>query len=155
MHISVQVHIHLTEESHTVSEYNRIGKTLMHRDMDLIREILLHVEAREDLKARLVHLEGHERLAVDRHVQMLFQAGYLEGNELKTLGMPCPRIMVSDLSWEGHDFLALQKNEQVWEQLKQALSAKELATLPLDVLKDAGMSLAKTWLKKKLGLADR
>jgi hypothetical protein len=39
--------------------------------------------------------------------------------------------------------------------LKQALSAKELATLPLDVLKDAGMSLAKTWLKKKLGLADR
>jgi hypothetical protein len=54
--------------------------------------------------------------------------------------------------WRGCDFAAAIENDGVWSKIKQALPAKELATMPLSVLKSAGVALLEQYAKAKLGL---
>ena len=50
----------------------------MKRDMDLIRQILLQVEARPTAQSiDLVEVPGHEQEEISYHVKLLADAGYL------------------------------------------------------------------------------
>jgi len=127
----------------------------MKRDMELVREILTAIRARADLKPRMLKIEDRNNLVVQRHVEMLFEAGLLQGRRHKNLQQgSCPEIFVTDISWEGHDFLAALENEDVWKKIKSTFSAGELTSLPLSVLKDVGLSLLKEWGRTKLGIPE-
>ncbi|MER9840144.1 DUF2513 domain-containing protein [Mesorhizobium australicum] len=124
----------------------------MKRDMELIREILLAVQARTDLTPKPLQLEGHDQVVVGRHVEMLSGAGLIDGPPQKRINAPYALVFIKDLSWEGHDFLAALENKGVWNQMKQSFSAAELAGLPLSIVKDIGLGLLKEWAKSKVGL---
>jgi hypothetical protein len=125
-----------------------LGRASMKRDMKLVREILLAIQARTGLEQSVLELEGHDKIVVARHVEMMFSAGLIEGAEFRS--NPA-QILVKDLSWDGHDFLAALENKDVWSKIKKSFSAAELAALPLIVLKDVGIDLLKDWAKKKIG----
>lgn len=122
------------------------GAKRVRRDMDVVREILLHVEAREDLRAREIVIEGRDPLVVGRHIEMLHQEGLLDGTPIRSSSQPdYARVLVRDLTWEGHDLLAAMKNDTVWGQIKSTFSPSDLASMPLKVIKDVGVEALKQW----------
>lgn len=124
----------------------------MERDMDLIRKIFAEVRARTNLDRRPVEIEGYDALIISRHVEMLISKGYLDGNCTETISDSSVHCFVRDLTMDGHDFAAVIENDTVWGKLKQSLSPKELATLPLQTVKSVGVGLLEAYLKSKVGL---
>jgi hypothetical protein len=50
----------------------------MKRDMELVRKIMLWVQEKPDLNPALVAIEGHEFREINRHVEILSEAGFLD-----------------------------------------------------------------------------
>ena len=122
------------------------------RDMELVRRILLTVQAKSSLEPELIKIDGHDDAVVGRHVEMLFDNGFLEGMEHSTLASEYRDIFVKDLSWDGHEFVGAISKEELWQKLKSAIGPGELAGLSLKAIKDASIAAATAYLKGKLGL---
>lgn len=107
----------------------------MKRDMDLIREILLQVEARPTAQSiDLVELPGRNQEEISYHVKLLADAGYIDAYDLRTLGPGGFKYAPSSLTNEGHDFLDAARNNTVWKRAKEKLS--EIGgSAPLDVVR--------------------
>ena len=105
----------------------------MKRDMDLIREILLKVEARPTVTGiDLVEVPGHEQEEISYHVKLLADAGFLEAYDLRTMAPDGFRFAPTALTNAGHDFLDAARNNTVWEKTMEKIS--EVGTsAPLDV----------------------
>jgi hypothetical protein len=130
------------------------ARVLMTRDMDLIRKIVLEIEARKGVEPRPLTIEGVDPIVLLRHLEMMHKAGLLEAQVFYSDSADnLPDIMdVTDLSWEGHDFAAVVKNENIWGKMKAVFPAAELAGMPLSVIKDVGIALLKDWAKTRLGI---
>lgn len=124
----------------------------MTRDMELVRKIIIEIQKREDMTPSVMEIPGYDEVTVARHLQLLMEAGLIDGISSHPISLGYPIIMVQDLTWSGHDFAAALDNEGVWQKIKQSFSAAELATLPLIVLKDIGVKLVTEWAKSKVGL---
>jgi hypothetical protein len=129
------------------------ARVLMTRDMELIRKILLEIQSRKDLEPREVKIEGYNDVILGRHIELLFTAGIIEGLESRQISNTS-RIVVTDMSWAGHDFIGAIENKSVWNKITQSFSATEVARMPLSVLADVAIELLKGWAKKQVGLAD-
>ena len=122
----------------------------MKRDMDLIRTILLKVEADETLSgsfqavnAATFGITDHTDTEVIYHVVMLVEAGFLVGNiKLANVG----QIVISKLTWNGHEFLDDIRDPEIWRKTKER--AKSVASVGLGFL----WEIAKAEVKTKLGL---
>jgi hypothetical protein len=122
------------------------------RDMEIVRDILISVEERIDLKPAVVQLPGYDPYVVARHVEMLFDFGYLDGTASPNLADGYRDIHVIDLSWSGHDFVGAICAKSHWETLKSKFTVAELAGLPLAIIKDVGIALVKLEVKRRLGI---
>jgi hypothetical protein len=145
-------------QTHTVNDATiRIalrpdGRAFMTRDMELIRQILVEIQSRKNLYQKSVKIDDVDSVILGRHVEMLFEAHMIDGMPIG-IGFEGYRdILVSDLTWQGHDFIAVLQNAGVWSKIKQSFSAAELAGMPISVVKDVGLGLLKEWAKKKVGL---
>jgi len=132
---------------------NPNGIAVMTRDIELIRKILLQVQSRKDTSRRPVEIEGYDVGIVARHVEMLLNEEYLEGKVSRGGTNGFPHIIVSDLSWSGHDLIATL-NENVLAKLKQSMSPSELATLPLNIVKKVGLKVLEAYIMHKAGFSD-
>jgi len=132
--------------------HRRPGSIDVKRDMELVRRILLTVQAKTNLEPELIKIDGHDDAVVGRHVEMLFDAGFLEGMEHSILASEYRDIFVKDLSWDGHEFVGAISKEELWQKLKSAIGPGELAGLSLKAIKDASIAAATAYLKGKLGL---
>ena len=95
----------------------------MKRDFDLIRMILLDIEALPPgATAGGFFYDDIDKETVAAHVLLLHDAGLIDANVLKLLNGP-PKIKVSGLTWAGHDFLAAAKNETIWAKAKTTVLA--------------------------------
>jgi Hypothetical protein (DUF2513) len=61
-------------------------------------------------------------------------------------------VLVTDLSWEGHDFIDAISKDGVWQKLKETFSPAEISTMPLKVIKDASIAWFTSIVKSRLGL---
>lgn len=127
----------------------------MKRDFDLIRQILRDAEGMPamsmlsniaPLGGTAFRYEGRDPQVVAEHVQLLIEAGLLNGKV--SPGMEGGAyIQVQRLTWKGHDFLDAMKDESIWAQAKESI-LKPVGGVAFDVLLD--------WLKwkmsEKLGL---
>ncbi|MDP9314290.1 MAG: DUF2513 domain-containing protein [Chloroflexota bacterium] len=106
----------------------------MQRDMDLIREILLQVEAYDKPHGAIpIRIEGYSKEATSYHIGLLIDAGYLAG--YTSGGTRDTHYAVRNLTWAGHEFLDAARNETVWNSTKQVVKEKGGA-IPFDLLKD-------------------
>ena len=128
------------------------GRAMMTRDMELIRKIFAEIRGRNDVSLRAVEIPGVEERIVARHVEMLRDAGLVEGVESGSYNSPFPIIAVKDLTMEGHDFAASLANEGVRGTLKKSMSAADLAALPIRIVQSVASDLLMKWAKSKVGL---
>lgn len=134
-----------------VCEHKRI-ETEMKRDMDLIRQLLFAVEedpmfngqnwGQPDIYKKPLE-EGMSIEAIDYHVELLIEAGFLKGQSRAGFGSP----VVNKLTWEGHEFLDNIRDQGIWSKTKKRLEG--LPTVALGIVAE----VAKAEIKKQLGLA--
>lgn len=113
----------------------------MKRDWDLVRQILLQVEALPSVADSLgpEAVAGYDEQVVAYHMWLLNDAGLIEGSVKKMLSGDIV-VIVSNLTWEGHEFLDSIRRDNVWAQLKDKAAA--LGTdLPFDVVKATAVQL--------------
>jgi hypothetical protein len=99
-----------------------------------------------------VRIDGIDNDLLARHVEMLFDAGLLDGTAMGNVFGTYRNIHVKDLSWDGHEFIDAISKEGVWKKLKETLSPAEISTLPLKVIKDTSIALLTSIVKAKFGL---
>lgn len=91
------------------------------RDFDLIRLILLRIEAsplNSTITNSQLNVKDYEPLIVALHVEMLVDAGFIEATIPKTLAGITPDFIVHKINWEGYEFLDNARNDTVWKQFK-------------------------------------
>jgi hypothetical protein len=69
-----------------------------------------------------------------------------------TYDAPFPKILIKDLSWEGHDFAGAIADDGVWKKIKEIFTPSELAKLPLKTIGDVAKGLLSKWALSKAGL---
>ena len=119
----------------------------MKRDMELVRRILLEVEARPEFPGGRLRLDGYDGKVISNHVELLYEKGYIDAH--KTNDEDGWAWMPKRLKWEGHDLLDAFRDESIWKKTKQSLLAVGGAAT-IEITK----AIAVRWAKEKLGLPD-
>jgi hypothetical protein len=120
----------------------------MKRDMDLVREILLAVEAGSflDLDQLLSVLKTGQRNFDDPvcyHIKMLVEeAGLLSARDAKSLDGPY--WLRLELTWTGHEFLNNIRDSAIWAETKAG--AQKLGGFSFELVG----ALAKGLVKKQI-----
>lgn len=87
----------------------------MKRDMELCRMILLAVEANGATRT----IDGYEDDDVLAHAYLMKEAGLVDGPEISHLGTPERQALATRLTWDGHEFLDLARNDTNWAKAKE------------------------------------
>ncbi|MCU9839856.1 DUF2513 domain-containing protein [Ruegeria sp. WL0004] len=118
----------------------------MKRDLDLIREILLEVEAKSDGRSMVYE---YNNLSVEKrhHIDLLLGANLL--NEVGAVRSSAKKKV--HLSWEGHDYLGAIRDKGVWEQTKKAVSETG-GSATLEIFKSLAVGFAKKKISQHTGI---
>lgn len=121
----------------------------MKRDLDLIREILLHIEEGWGYDGlREFYYSDPEELGITGrtaeefvyHFRLLVEEGYVDG------ATTIVNVTLRRLTSKGHDFLDHIRDPRVWTQVKLRLGSVE--GVALSIIEE----LAKSEIRKQLGL---
>jgi len=121
----------------------------MTRDMDLIRELLLKLEALPLRPGSILHItpdadeiavSGYSADQIEYHASLIREAGFIEDGGVR----PMVGFGFRRLTWEGHDFLDSVRDPAIWAKTKNGAFAAGGFTV--DLLKD----LAKGFVKKQI-----
>jgi len=121
----------------------------VHRDMDLIRELLMKLDADPKLDGmRWIKYTPEELGVTDRsaeevgyHLSLLIEEGFLKGNAGMEVIPP-----INKLTWKGHEFLSDTRDDTIWSKAKARV--KGLADVGVGFM----WEIAKAEIKTKLGL---
>jgi Hypothetical protein (DUF2513) len=120
----------------------------MKRDLDLIRTLLLEIEAHDDPTTTMtVRGDGHTEIEVQYHLKLLRDAGYIvavDHSSGSTLD-----YRPKSVTWHGHEFLDAARNDGIWRQVKVKLKDMGMDA-PLSVIE----KLAIKYVAAHLGLGD-
>jgi len=118
----------------------------MKRDLNLIRTILLAIEANPAGRPILgFDAPGHSVEEIREHVQLLDDAGFIDANIL-TGGMGEPTgFLVTRMTWSGQEFLAHAKNDTIWKKVLSQAEAKGMSA-SMAVINGLLEAAAKRWV---------
>ncbi|WP_085810979.1 DUF2513 domain-containing protein [Sphingomonas sp. TZW2008] len=124
----------------------------MKLDKDLIRDILLAVEASDHDPRGFMELEieGRTRAELSYHVKILDDAGFLEAEDLSTLGPDGFEWQPQALTYRGHEFLETVRDSAVWQATKQG--AEKAGTASVALIWEIGKAVAKNMISDRLGI---
>jgi Hypothetical protein (DUF2513) len=124
--------------------------TEMKRDMDLIRELMLHIEENplsdgahwfHPTTPEDIGISGYSRKEVGYHLGMLIEEGFIKG-KMSMDEMP----LINKLTWKGHEFLDDTRDPGIWDKTKKR--AEGLTSIGIAFI----WEIAKAEIRKKLGL---
>lgn len=123
----------------------------MKRDMDLFREILLHLE-RQDGRNRFsfneVDIDGYEFELVSDHILLLIDSGYVEERNVNLPGLTS--YSYARMTMQGFDFLESVRDPEIWRHAKGAVAQAKGFTL--EILADVAKGFIKTQIKNISGV---
>jgi hypothetical protein len=131
----------------------------MKRDMDLIRELLLRLEARpmELGDAAVITPEdpalavaGFNIAQINHHLDLIHQAGFIDDGGHPEAG-PMFGFVFLGITWAGHDFLDSVRDPVIWAKTKKG--ATDAGGFTLDLLKDLAKGYLKKQIEEKTGVA--
>ena len=128
------------------------GGTRMQRHMDLILKILDQTEQRTEREPQRIVIEGYSDLVVGQHVELLFDAGYLVGQPYEFNSLDHKLVEIRDLSWEGHEFLAVLRSDHGWGKVKKSFDDGDLAKMPLKIIEAVSTAALKHWVFQHMHL---
>ncbi len=89
----------------------------MKRDMDLVRNILLAIEADPTgYPPEELEIEGYTKDQIGYHMLIMIEAGLLEGQEVTPMGASCPVGIPTRMTWHGHEFLDACRDVTRWSE---------------------------------------
>ena len=122
----------------------------MKRDMELVRKILFALESSQ----RNAAFEGYDENTVKYHEALVIEAGLAEGSTIKS-GMGNREVpaavMLTKLTWAGHEFLDTVRNDTVWAKTKQTFASKGL-DMTLDLVKSVASNIAAGLIRGATGI---
>jgi hypothetical protein len=94
------------------------------RDLDLAREILAEIEEHSYDPNHFFEVEiaGYSSEEVAYHVMLLAEAGYIEASSLALSDTTIWKAQ--RLTWEGHEFLEVAKDDTRWSRAKVVMKEK-------------------------------
>lgn len=114
------------------------------RDLDRIRQILLHLEAQPSNDGFVwTRNDGFFVPTDDYQFSLMAQAGFITGHDYRTLAAVVPDRV--SISYSGHDYIDAIRNESIWQQTKAAV-AETGGSATFEIIK----TLATGFIKKKL-----
>jgi hypothetical protein len=124
----------------------------MQLDKDLVREILLAVEASDHSPEEgiTLSLENRTPQEVSYHVMLLSEAGFIIGQDASFMEDVFPVWQVKRLTYRGHEFLDTVRDGEVWRRTKAG--AEKAGVAGIGVLLELGKAYGKEVLKEKLGI---
>lgn len=97
----------------------------MKRDMDLIRAMLLQVEAHPHGRAPdKIEIAGYTEEQINFHAFLLVEAGLAEGFEVTNSCSNSPEAIINRLTWTGYEFLDSARNDGIWNKAKTTIINK-------------------------------
>lgn len=116
----------------------------MQRNWDLLRKIMLHIEAQPESQCQLRADDWPEygEDEVNYHLNLLIEARLVKG-ECSVRRSAIVQCRVTGLSWAGHEFLDSIRGESAWLNIKKEVKARGLE-LGFDVVKLAAGKLAES-----------
>jgi len=106
----------------------------MKRDMDLVRLIVLAIEAEPSGYApHPFAIDGHTDEEVGYHVHIMAQAGLLDGHDITSMGSKSPQAMASSLTWAGHEFADAARDDTRWSKAKD-LAVTKAGSVTIEIL---------------------
>ena len=109
----------------------------MKRNMDLVREILLQVEATDPDKEVKLDVIGHSEEEIGLHVELMIERELVKGIAVPSGDGRAHRIAfyeIYKMTWEGYDFLDAARNDTIWKKAKEKC-LEATGGLGFDVLK--------------------
>ncbi len=120
----------------------------MKRDIELIRKILFEVEECPANKYNDgFKFDGYDDWTIALHVEMLIEAGLLDGEVMRFVSGEPPSVRVLRLTWSGHDFISAVRDDTVWKKVKENV-IKPASSWTFSLILD----YAKKEIKKLIGL---
>ena len=119
----------------------------MKRDLDLVRQLLLQIEALPagpPAQYRTSEIEDPVLLA---HFELVLASGLVNGKIARSQGARGDVISISGLTWEGHEWLELVRSQAIWNEVKSVLLDNGGA-LSFELTKNVATKL----LRARLGL---
>jgi hypothetical protein len=108
----------------------------MMRDMNLVREILKWASEQEESGFDVnPSFDEYTDEQVDYHIYIMWRAGLVEAIDVSSIGDSRHAAMLSSVTWAGHDFLDVAKDNRVWEKAKKNVLSSG-ASFTFDLLKD-------------------
>ena len=90
----------------------------MKRNPDLIRELLQNIEDCPADNRMKFSVDAGDDVDTMKHLELLIDAGYVKGAVLPDMRGPVA-IVVSGLTWEGHDFVSAVRDNGIWQKTKE------------------------------------
>lgn len=127
----------------------------MRRDMDLIRELLLKLEALPMTTGSVVHMmpdddeirvDGFDAGAIEYHAKLLVEAGLIDSGTSRVM----QGITFRSLTWAGHDFLDAIRDPEIWAKTKKGAAAAGGFTM--DLLRDLATGFIKKQVEELTGV---
>jgi Hypothetical protein (DUF2513) len=127
----------------------------MKRDMDLVREILLRLEAIQfpaiggvavTYNDEVFAVEGKSVDEVAYALKLIRDAGFLKAAHTQ----PANGVALFGLSWSGHDFLDTVRDPEIWAKTKEG--AAKAGGFTVDLLAELAKGLIRTQIKKYTGV---
>lgn len=110
----------------------------MKRDWNVIREVLIEVEALSKAAGEDRYYEAvihGDEPAKSEMALLLWEAGFING--MNASSADGDAVIATGLSWDGHDLLVTIRSSDLWERIKQTAKAKGLE-LTFDTVKALG-----------------
>lgn len=109
----------------------------MKRNMDLVREILLQIEATEPGKAIKLDTPSYGDEEIGLHVELMIENGLVKGITIPSGDGSAHRILayrIEGMTGDGQDFLDAARNDTIWKNAKEKC-LETTGRLAFDVLK--------------------
>jgi hypothetical protein len=99
----------------------------MKRDMELIRKLLFNIEENHrDFSLNGIALEGYDTETLGYHCELLYEAGLVSEYNPVLTGAGLLDFFVGGITWQGHDYLELIRDDDVWEKTKAQVNERKL-----------------------------
>ncbi len=120
----------------------------MKRDLDLVRKILLAIEAMDNGRVDCdIEISGFTKDQIGYHVFLMGQADLLKVVDISNLDSKSPQAEPIHLTWAGHEFLDASRDEDLWSKAKSKV-LKPAGGFAFDIL----LEWLKAAVKQKIGL---
>jgi DNA-binding PadR family transcriptional regulator len=122
----------------------------MKRNLDLVRELLLAIEERDNGSGDWVALDDlcPDENTLYYHLVRMHQAGYIDGVDRNLIGVQS--FLAQSLTNAGHDFLDSIRDPEIWRQTKER--ARAVGGFTVELLGELAKGLLKTQIKKHTGV---